>query len=163
MRSTKDQQKAEAERELFRKFAEAMSWPSRLDKIQNSEPPQPDILFLGLDSPVAFELAEICASDVAEQRAKLLKTGGVSVIWTFDPTEEILLSKLGKNYVTEHPIELLCYMNGRVVSPDSQVEAQIAATLSASNKNDFRRIWYFGEHKIFEFSPSGKLLNTTEL
>ncbi len=162
MQSTKDRKKAEAERELFRKFADVMSWPNGSDQILSSEPPQPDILFLGLSSPIAFELAEICASDVAEQLAKLVKTGGVSGIWTSDPTEEILLSKLGKNYACDHPIELLCYMKGRVVSPDSQVEEQIATTLGACSKNGFRRIWYFGERKIFEFSPSGQLLNTTQ-
>ena len=161
MKSTKDQKKAEAEREIFRLFAKKLSWPSDLDLIQTMEPPKPDILFLGLSSPATFELAEICAQDVAQQRSDLIKAGGVSVIWTSDPTEEILLSKLAKSYSGDEPVDLLCYMNGRVVSPDSQVEFQIAETLANASRVRFRRIWYFGERAIFEFSPSGELLNKT--
>ena len=160
--SKKDQKKAETEREIFKRFARAMSWHCESELIESLEPPEPDILFSGLEHLVAFELAEICASDIAQQVAKLKAKGGVSVIWTSDPTEEILLSKLGKNYLSNHPVELLCYMNDRVISPDSQVIERIAMTLKANTKVDFRRIWYFGEKQIFEFSPSGELVTTTQ-
>lgn len=163
MKSTKDQNKAEAERQLFGQFAKAMSWPVEPDLIKSLEPPRPDILYSGLEILVAFELAEICAPDIAQQVAQLKAKGGVNVIWTFDPTEKILLSKLQNNYVSAHPIALLCCLNNRVVSPDSTVNEQIATTVKETSKVDFRRIWYFGERQISEFSPVGELTNTTQL
>ena len=160
---TKNQNKAIFEHEIFVKFATEMSWPTSPNFIQATEPPAPDILYTGLEPPMAFELVEICASDIAAESAKLRRNGGHFVIWTSDPTEEILKSKLEKSYVSTHPIHLLCYMNGRVVTPDSDVKGQITSILGNTTSNKFAQIWYFGEREIFEFSSLGKLLSTLTL
>ncbi len=160
---TKKLTKESTERKIFMSFAEAMSWPTDPSCIQTSQPPAPDILYTGLESPLAFELVEICASDIAHETAKLKKTGGTFVVWTDDPTSDILKSKLEKSYVCEHPIHLLCYTNWRIISPDSTVTAEIASALAADTNNIFEKIWYFGESKIFGFSSSGQLSSITEV
>lgn len=158
---TKNVAKENSERKMFRLFAEAMSWPTDLSFIQSTQPPAPDILYTGLESHIAFELVEICASDIAHKTAKLQKHGGTFVIWTSDPTRDILNSKIEKSYDSVHPIHLLCYQNGHVVFPDSIVKKEIISTLTGSSSNDFTKIWYFGEKEIFEISPAGQLLSTT--
>ena len=167
--STKDEAKADRERKIFRLFAKSLGWQFTADSVESRSQPEPDILYHSEDGTTAFELAEICASDVAAQGAGLKESskttgvGGVSAIWTSDPTGQILQAKLGKTYVSGHPIDLLCYTNGRVVSPDSIVESQIAATLSSALHVGFRRVWYFGENVILEFSPRGENIRSFEI
>ena len=163
MVSTKQIAKAERERKFFSLFANSLGWEISADSIESRPEPEPDILYRGGGGSIAFELAEICASDVAEQTARLQKTGGVSAIWTSDPTEDILRKKLSRKYESELPVELLLYHNGRVVTPDSSVVPVIQDELKANDKHTFRRIWLFGEKSIFEFSASGDILSSITL
>ena len=47
------------------------------------------------------------------------------------------------------PIELLCYTNARVVSPDDLIIA-VAKTCATSTEGRFRKIWLLGEKGVYE-------------
>ena len=163
MVSTKQLAKADREHRVFELFAKSLSWHLAANAVESRPEPEPDILYHGVNDSTAFELAEICASDVAVQRGQLMKTGGVSAIWTSDPTEEILHNKLIKPYQSDHPIELLCYHDGRVITPDSDIVLVIQDELKIRNEHSFQRIWYFGEESIFEISAAGDILRSISL
>ena len=163
MVSTKQIVKAKREREFFNLFAKSLGWELSANSVETRPEPEPDILYRGGHGSIAFELAEICASDVAQQTAHLMKSGGVSAIWTSDPTEDILRKKLAKKYETDLQIELLLYHDGRVVTPDNVVVLVIQDELKAHDKHTFRRIWFFGEKSRFEFSAAGEILSSIPL
>ena len=163
MVSTKEIAKAERERKFFSLFAKSLGWELSADSVESRPKPEPDILYRGRHGSIAFELAEICASDVAQQTARLVKSDSVSAIWTSDPTEDILRKKLLKKYETDLQIELLLYHDGRVVTPDSDVVPVIQDELIANENHIFRRIWFFGEKSRFEFFATGDILNSISL
>ncbi|MGL4489996.1 MAG: hypothetical protein ACRCU5_11205 [Rhizobiaceae bacterium] len=158
--SGKEAAKENLEREIFTLFAKKMFWPLEPACVESKRPPAPDILYTGLSFPIAFELVEICASDIANETAKSKTSGDNFVIWTFDPTNEILKSKLEKTYNSEHPVHLLCYTNGRVVTPDDVVKEEITAILKTGTNDKFVEVWYWGEKTIFEFSGCGNLISS---
>ncbi len=116
--STKEDAKAKREREFFRKFAEKMSWPVSDELIESRPQGEPDIVYSGRGEPVAFELSEICAPEVAHSISKV-KDGGTWFTATADPTAKVLLKKFDALHTSESRMELLCYWNGRTASPDS--------------------------------------------
>ncbi len=150
MKSTKDQKKAQAERDLFRQFANAMSWPIEPDLIKNLEPPQPDILYDGPNCKIAFELVENCSENLAHNNSKLINGNGQILINTSDPTIKIVREKLANKYITDYPIELLCYSNGKLATPNDMAVARMKNELEVAPQNPFRRVWYFGkQNKVF--------------
>lgn len=113
---------------------------------------EPDIFCtLSNGERVAFELVEFCASDIAATISNL-ENDDSAVLCTSDPVERTLRKKLHKTYRTRLPIELLCYTNGRTVSPDDLI---IRKTLLWANAIDgpFRRIWLLGEKSVYEIWP----------
>ena len=147
MSSEKD--KALIELKVFKEFAERVQLPIKLESIRKpGGRSDPDIFCTfhnGED--VAFELVEICASDIAVHISKLSE----ACISTSDPTEEIILNKItkSKNYRTQLPIELLCYTNARVVSPDDLIIA-VAQRCATLIEGRFRKIWLLGEKGVYE-------------
>lgn len=109
---------------------------------------EPDI-FCTLTSgeQVAYELVEICASDIAAAITKI-KKGGVASVITADPTGKIIRQKMRKNYKTNRPIELLCYTNGRTVTPDEVILNQAQLWANATD-GPFRKIWLLGERDVY--------------
>lgn len=107
--------------------------------VESRPHPEPDILFDG----AAFELAEICSEDLAKAMAKTAKSGEAEFTYCGDPTLTILIKKSNKCYVTPHPIELLVYTDGRVVSPDNMIIPKIGQSANWLKKN-FRRVWFLG-------------------
>ena len=152
MSSSKQIQKAANERKAFTLFAERMGWPCNDETLSSRPEPEPDILFAMEANAVAFELVEVCDSTLAHQTALIRETGGVFTTWTGDPTAEIINKKLTKKYVTVHPIELLCYWNAMVISPDNQVAEEIHLALRSNFSHPFRVVWYFGEKAIYKWS-----------
>src|SRR5690349_11449782 len=99
---------------IFLDFVRAANLSIDKASVQKRHPPEPDIKCqYSSGECVAFELVEICDKNMAKNR----EDG--AYIRTSDPSLEIVRKKLNKNYETSCPIELLCYKNGRVVSPDS--------------------------------------------
>jgi hypothetical protein len=154
--SSKDSKKAEQERKLFSLFAKENGWPHGPELIECRSPPEPDILYQRGVGKIAFELAEICDSDLAALSARSIAQGGGSAgIWTGDPTESIIRSKLNKQYNSQFPIELLCYVDGRTVSPDDLICYAIKSELAKADSILFRRIWLFGEKNVYTVFESG--------
>ncbi|WP_018294846.1 hypothetical protein [Mariprofundus ferrooxydans] len=110
---------------------------------------EPDIFCTLInEGQVAFELVEICSSDIAATISKI-RLGGTAVLSTSDPTSEIIRRKLHKTYKTGLPIELLCYTNGRTVSPDDQIVEGLRQWVG-SIEGPFRKVWLLGEKGVYE-------------
>src|SRR3989442_13653964 len=107
MRSEHD--KAPVELAVFGEFVAKANLPIDPASIfKPGEESQPDIFCAYTNGErVAFELFEICAQDIAKVISQL-SDGGAAPIVTSDPTDQIVRSKLHKNYKTSIPIELLC-------------------------------------------------------
>jgi len=148
--------KAKKEREIFGKFlnARGLRWDESL--IENRVPPEPDILYSSApDEKVAFELTEMCSEEIAEAISKDLRSRDCTYVRTSDPSVRILTDKLSKTYASKYPIELLCYTNGRTVSPDSFVIEGVRHFLRL-DKGQFRRVWFWGKevHLLYDNSEN---------
>jgi hypothetical protein len=145
-----EQYKAEVELAVFREFITKASIAVNMESISKlGAQSEPDIFCtLSSGEQVAYELVEICSSDIAATLSSL-KNGGVAGLITSDPTEKLMRQKLHKTYRTTRPIELLCYTNGRTVSPDEQIlsEAQLWAN---AIDGPFRKVWLMGEKRVYE-------------
>jgi hypothetical protein len=145
-----EQEKAKVELAVFGEFISKAG--IEIDPKTVSKPgaqSEPDI-FCTLSSreQVAYELVEICSPDIAATLSKL-RNGGVAGTATSDPTEKVLRQKLHKTYRTTLPIELLCYTNGRTVSPDDQIRRQVQLWANAID-GPFRKVWLLGEKGVYE-------------
>jgi hypothetical protein len=137
--------KGEVEVAVFRDFIEAACLPIDPASIQKrSGHSEPDILCTHRDDGlVAFELVEICDSSLAKAISSL-KDGGVTFLYTANPSREIVRKKLKKTYAAPYPVELLCYTVGRVVTPDDVILDTICPWFDAA-EGPFRRAWFLGE------------------
>jgi len=145
-----EKHKGETELAVFREFASRCPLPIDASSIQKREgESEPDILCqLTSGEVIAFELVEICDPDVARSLHKA-QSGSSAALWTSDPTATIVRKKLHKTYRTPRPVELLCYTNGRVVTPDEAVREQLLCWANAVD-GPFRRVWFFGEHAVYQ-------------
>ena len=146
--------KADRELEVFSEFVAVSNLPFNLRTTEKRIPPQPDILSTHPeDGLVAFELVEICDSNLAEFFSTV-KEGGAYYMRTGDPSAQIITKKLRKRYKTEHPIELLCYTDGRVITPADVVIPTIRPYLR-SFEHVFRRAWLLSRHHVYALWPAG--------
>ncbi len=145
-----EQEKAEVELAVFREFVSKAG--ISIDPESVSKPgtaSEPDIFCtLSNGKQVAYELVEICSSDIAATLSKIRKGGSLSLA-TSDPLERTLRQKLHKTYRTTLPIELLCYTNGRTVSPDDLILSEAERWANAID-GPFRRVWLLGEKGVYE-------------
>jgi hypothetical protein len=141
-----DQIKAARERTVFARFALAARPDIDPTTIESRDPPEPDIAcsaFAG--ERLAFELAELCPPEVAKAVGDDLKRGdGVSFVRTADPSRDVLLKKLGKRYAGTEPVDLLCYADGYLVTPDEAALEELRATLDEKGLGPFRSVWFHG-------------------
>jgi len=146
-----EQDKALVELAVFSEFVSKANLPVRLESIRKlGKHSEPDIFCtMNNGEEVAFELVEICADNLASLIAKLRNGGTATTSSTFDPTENILRKKLHKTYKTQLPIELLCYTNGRVVTPDDRIIA-VARSWADAIESPFRKVWLLGEKEVYE-------------
>lgn len=147
-----EEQKSKLELKVFSEFINkakiAVNLGSILKPGQESEPDIFCSLLTGEE--VAYELVEICSTNIAANLAKLKKGQTESNVFSvFDPTQRIIRQKLHKHYKTCRPIELICYTDGRTISPDEQIVTEIRSWANAI-KGRFRKIWLFGEKDIYE-------------
>lgn len=112
--------------------------------IEKRNPPEPDLLCRhSTEGFVAFELANLCDSEIA----KVIAAGPRArndAFSTSDPSAEIVRKKLKKIYMTSHPIELLVYSDGRLITPDDVIIPTITPILESRN-GPYRRAWFMGE------------------
>jgi hypothetical protein len=148
--------KASRELRVFVEFLEKSWLPVDRQSIESRRPPEPDILCRHEQKGfIAFELVELCEWELAESIQKLSENHGISACFMLnsDPTENIVANKLRKDYQTQHPIELLCYTAGRIVTPDGVIIPTIREILDLYGFGPFRRVWFLGEEScqvIFE-------------
>jgi hypothetical protein len=92
---------------------------------------------------VAFELVNLCDPELAKVVAAgpNARTGAFS---TSDPSARIVKNKLGKTYDSQHPIELLIYADGPIITPDDVIIPTIRPILESADST-FRRVWFMGE------------------
>jgi hypothetical protein len=112
--------------------------------VEKRNPPEPDIMCEhATEGFIAFELAILCDPEIAKVIAAgpKARTGAFS---TSDPSAEIVRKKLKKTYTTCHPIELLVYSDGRLITPDDVIIPTITPILE-SRKGPYRRAWFMGE------------------
>lgn len=145
-----EQQKAEAELTVFREFISKAGISIDLESVRKpGTQSEPDIFCTLISGEqVAYELVEICSSDIAATLSKL-RNGGSTALATSDPTEKTLRQKLHKTYRTTLPIELLCYTNGRTVSPDDLILREAQRWANAID-GPFRKVWLLGEKGVYK-------------
>ena len=121
--ATREEEKAERERSFFAPCLDRSKLPIDPISVESRRPPEPDIFCAHHDDgPMAFELVELCDSDLAKLTSGLSKSGGgVGVLWASDPTSGIFQNKLGKTYVSDRAVDLLIYTDGMLVTPDDLI------------------------------------------
>jgi DNA invertase Pin-like site-specific DNA recombinase len=132
--------KAQWERYFFREFVRQSGLPVR--SIKSRRPPEPDILCTFEDGAErAFELVEICSEELAKDLALALRDPDrkPEQVWPTNPTEKIIRDKLAKTYQSDAPIDLLCYADGRLVTPDEEVVPTLSDVVRASGRGPFER------------------------
>ena len=142
--------KSEREIAIFKKFLESRGLGAQAESVESRPCPEPDILFEG----VAFELVEICAEDLAKAAAEAAKSGEPEFTLSGDPTQAILRKKSNRRYVTPHPVELLLYTDGRVISPDDMILRK-SKRLTRRLKKRFKRVWLLGtkgHYIVYDFT-----------
>lgn len=105
--------------------------------------PEPDLLCQGPDGLVAFEIANLCDGEVAKVLAAGVRAR-TDAFSTADPSAQIVRNKLSCIYETDHPIELLLYTDGRIISTDDMIIPTVVPILE-SRKGPYRRAWFMGE------------------
>jgi hypothetical protein len=146
--------KGAREIEIFSRFVPASKLPFDLNTIEKRQPPEPDILCTHLDDgAVAFELVEICDPNLAEFMSTVTE-GGVFYMRTVDPSAQIVRKKLRREYETDYPVELLCYTNGRVITPADVILPTIRPYL-ASWRSTFRRAWLLSRGVVHHVWSAG--------
>jgi hypothetical protein len=143
-----EQLKGERELETFFRFVTVSQLPYDPNTAKKCYSPKPDILCNHqFDELVAFELVEICDEDIASAPSRLVD-GGVEYIRTADPTGKIIAKKLRCKYKCEQPIELLCYTQGRVVTPGQIISARLRQCASLMRKSSFRKVWLLNSKTV---------------
>ncbi len=145
---TANQSKASHEIQVFLEFLQKSGLPIERDSVENRTPPEPDILCRHKQQGfIAFELVELCDGEIARIPAEVVRSGNTEprFMWTADPSRQIICNKLEKKYQTKHPIELLCYTAGRLVTPDNVIIPTVQHIIELSGFGMFQRVWLLGE------------------
>ena len=133
--------KGEYEISIFKKFLAASKLPIIELSVKKCFPPEPDILCEHkTEGVIAFELVEICDFNMAQSISNMNE----KYLWTTDPTDSIITKKIKKTYITSYPVNLLCYVDGRVVTPDNIIVLKIKHLFS-SEVHSFSRVWLLGK------------------
>lgn len=143
-----EQSKARREMHVFLEFIRQSQFT--IDGApEGRSPPEPEILCKHQEQGfIAFELVELCDAQIAGTTARMTRSKTCSepvFRWTADPTTAVIRSKLEKIYQTDHPIELLCYSDGRLVTPDDVIIPTVRQIIAAQGFGMFRRVWLLGE------------------
>lgn len=130
--------------DVFRLFVARSGAPIDPLSVEKRNPPEPDLLCRhATDGLVAFELANLCDPEIARVIAAGPKARS-DAFSTSDPSAEVVRKKLKKTYMTGHPIELLVYSDGRLITPDDVIIPTITPILE-SRGGPYRRAWFMGE------------------
>ncbi len=143
--------KGERELSVFLRFLEASHLPIDRDSVEKRSPPEPDIRCEHQsEGAVAFELVELCDPNLAKSIAKASE----DYLRTSDPSPKIISKKLRRKYKTDAPVELLCYTDGRIITPDNVILPTIKPYLR-SWRHTFRRAWLLGRKGLYVVWSAG--------
>lgn len=143
----REDEKFEFEKAALKRLIDARGLSIDVESIEKRYPPEPDLLcHHQTEGMIAFELVEICNPDIAQILADPRE--GVQVLWTENEVKRIINAKLGKTYKTPHPIELICYLEGRSGIPDSCTLPTIQLFTEAK-PHPFRRVWLLGRKDAY--------------
>ena len=140
--------KSQREPAMFQEFAKRSSLPIVPNSIENRDSPEPDMLCkISGEGPVAFELKEICSSNIAkvvsylqsghDQEPKYIR-GDSS-----DDLRAFLEKVRDKKYKSDFRIELLFYADGRDGFPPDVIIPTIQSVFDAK-PHCFTRVWFMG-------------------
>jgi hypothetical protein len=136
--------KAIHELRVFEYFLELRHLPFTPRAVEKRSPPEPDLLCTFHDGEsVAFELAELCDPEIAQPIASP-DQARCRAFWTADPSSRIVRNKVRKQYRTSHPVELICYTDGRVVTPHDIIIPTVCPIFDSRN-GAFRKAWLLGQ------------------
>ena len=145
-----EQDKARVEKGVFREFAKRAGLRLVPQSIRKGDPDQgePDILCEAEgEGPLAFELMELCAPDLARAMTAAEKTGRGVFTWVGHNLESEIPKKRDKIYRVDCPLELLLYTNGRAPLPDEVLRAKAEAVVPTLQRK-FRRVWLLGSESL---------------
>jgi hypothetical protein len=158
--------KPDRERAIFARFASVARPDIDLATVQSCQPPAPDITCsTATGERLAFELVELCPPELAKVEGDALKvakakgdalkaTISATAVLTADPTHRDLLKKLRKSYASDGPVDLLCYADGLLVTPDDVALEEMRALVDAEGLGPFRSIWFHGEDGVYLVAPA---------
>jgi hypothetical protein len=155
-RNSNAAEKAARELRVFHEFIRASELPIDPSTVENRPTPEPDIRCV-VDGvgPTAFELVELCNSELAKDMGDQRKRGTPhKFLMLDDPSADRLRTKLSKVYVTDAPIELVCY-SGRIVVPNDLSLFSLRDVIDSEGTGPFRRIWFYGDEKCEVIADSG--------
>ncbi len=142
-----DEKKSRRELKIFSDFVLRSGLPIDPSSVEKRNPPEPDILCkVGKEGFLRFELVEICDDSLAETISyqRKLNNPGPVFLRLGNTGDSTLKNKRSKQYLTNYPIELLCYTDGRNVSPPDMIISKIRFYFDCE-RGPFRRIWFMGE------------------
>ena len=101
---------------------------------------------------MASELVSLRCEELERKISNLiLGGGGVSqLIWTDDPTADVIGRKLRKSYDSSWPINLLCDALN-TLTPDDMVIDEIQHVLNEQGYGPFQSVWFHGEKDVRKF------------
>lgn len=144
---TSQRTKSKHERAAFLLFAERLGQQNDWSRVNSCEPPEPDLLCVHVtNGPIAFELVRITDPNIARIQAAGANASQIAFS-TSDPSVRIVRDKLKKQYITSHPIELLIYSEGQVITPDDVIIPTIVPWFDAI-AHRFRRVWFMGQREV---------------
>ena len=140
--------------DTLRAFIARSQLPIDPSSVEKRNPPEPDLVCRHTtEGPIAFELANLCDPEIAKVIAAGPKAR-TDAFSTADPSAQVVRNKLKKTYRTSHPIELLVYTDGRLITPDDVIIPTISPIFD-SIEGPYRRAWFMGEEttcRIWEAS-----------
>lgn len=143
MAALSEAEKAQEEIDALRRFIERSGLPLDPSSIEKRVPPEPDLLCRGADGLIAFEIANLCDGEIAKVEAAGARAR-TDAFSTSDPSAAIVGNKLGRTYKTDHPIELLLYTDGRIISTDDMIIPTVTPILE-SRRGPYRKAWFMGQ------------------
>ena len=144
--SNKDKQKEVRERDNFLRFLRAAGWSVVEEEIESRKPPEPDILYRCNGKIAAFEMLSVTQSEFMQplENAQVIYPGPTTL-------KDNLRKKLGTNYNSQYPVELIIYCHISMATNDSNL-MDMQDVLWNADQIPFQRIWYFGENdRLFLF------------
>ena len=140
-------EKQKRELRVFQEFIERSGLAIVSGSIESRNPPEPDMLcnVIGEDC-IAFELKEVCDEVIAKETSDFRrgKSEELPYMRLGFSLDDLMRYARNKEYLSNHPMELIFYISGRTVYRSSEVIPKIRLYFD-NDGHHFRRVWFMGE------------------